>query len=113
MKIRKSKIDKDEEFMSMKSLVIALVLAFGVIVVPKYVALAADAGAGGGDSFVDLPGGTPPGDTDTYEIKSHGVLIGKDADNPSKTVEFYSEDVRYLQSEIDKLFDELNAKTGG
>jgi len=41
-----------------------------------------------------------------YQIASHGTLVIKNADN-SQYVEFYSEDIRYLQGEIDKLYAKL------
>lgn len=41
-----------------------------------------------------------------HQILSHGTLMIKNPDN-EQYVEFYSEDIRYLQSELDKLFAEL------
>lgn len=48
-----------------------------------------------------------------YTIQSHGTLVMKNADN-TQSVEFYSEDIRYLQREIDALFAKLpgNYSTG-
>lgn len=48
-----------------------------------------------------------------HQILSHGTLVIKNPDN-DQYVEFYSEDIRYLQSELDKLFAELpgNYQTG-
>lgn len=41
-----------------------------------------------------------------YQIRSHGTLVIKSADN-SQYIEFYSEDIRYLQGELDALFAAL------
>lgn len=40
------------------------------------------------------------------QILSHGTLLIKNPDN-DQYVEFYAEDIRYLQSELDKLFAEV------
>lgn len=41
-----------------------------------------------------------------HQILSHGTLVIKNPDN-DQYIEFYSEDIRYLQNELDKLFAEL------